>query len=294
MVTQVRSAAFLLATMLSLGPHVHAQQGHRSELLVESRVWVDGTSNREDWTVDATELRGYVVLEPAGASWAIREGRFTVTARRMISKHGVIMDRLMHGALRANAMTKERLGVGFIGSGFNTKFTLHAFTGVRDADVLGYLEPDAEERGSRSGAGARAGDRRCARRIARSRRWSPTPHRCDLAVRSQSRPDRERRGGRRRRSESGRGRLRGIACEKPLARNVAEAKRRAEAREEREAESRLPGEPALRAAGRDGAQAALGRGAALTGRPYLARAAEEHSGPHMPWFWQGSCRAAAC
>src|SRR2546426_9549412 len=21
--------------------------------------------------------------------------------------------------------------------------------------------------------------------------------------------------------------------------------------------------------------------------PYLARAAEEHSGPHMPWFWQG-------
>jgi len=29
------------------------------------------------------------------------------------------------------------------------------------------------------------------------------------------------------------------------------------------------------------------RGAALTGRPYLARAAEEHSGPHMPWFWEG-------
>src|SRR2546426_3056116 len=28
------------------------------------------------------------------------------------------------------------------------------------------------------------------------------------------------------------------------------------------------------------------RGASLTGRPYLARAAEEHSGPHMPWFWQ--------
>ena len=29
------------------------------------------------------------------------------------------------------------------------------------------------------------------------------------------------------------------------------------------------------------------RGASPTGRPYLARAAEEHSGPHMPWFWQG-------
>ena len=29
------------------------------------------------------------------------------------------------------------------------------------------------------------------------------------------------------------------------------------------------------------------RAVPLTGRPYLARAAEEHSGPHMPWFWQG-------
>jgi predicted dehydrogenase len=30
------------------------------------------------------------------------------------------------------------------------------------------------------------------------------------------------------------------------------------------------------------------RAAALTGRPYLARAAEEHSGPHRPWFWRGA------
>ncbi len=36
-----------------------------------------------------------------------------------------------------------------------------------------------------------------------------------------------------------------------------------------------------------GKQLLWDRGAALTGRPYLARAAEEHSGPHMPWFWKG-------
>jgi predicted dehydrogenase len=36
-----------------------------------------------------------------------------------------------------------------------------------------------------------------------------------------------------------------------------------------------------------GKQILWGRAAALTGRPYLARAAEEHSGPHSPWFWQG-------
>ena len=28
------------------------------------------------------------------------------------------------------------------------------------------------------------------------------------------------------------------------------------------------------------------RSGPVCGRPYLARAAEEHSGPHMPWFWQ--------
>ena len=31
----------------------------------------------------------------------------------------------------------------------------------------------------------------------------------------------------------------------------------------------------------------LAAGRAGAGRPYLARAAEEHSGPHGPWFWQG-------
>jgi hypothetical protein len=31
----------------------------------------------------------------------------------------------------------DRLGIGFIGSGFNTQFHIRAFTGVRDADVRG-------------------------------------------------------------------------------------------------------------------------------------------------------------
>jgi predicted dehydrogenase len=38
---------------------------------------------------------------------------------------------------------------------------------------------------------------------------------------------------------------------------------------------------------RRGKQIIWDRAAALTGRPYLARAAEEHGGPHSPWFWQG-------
>jgi predicted dehydrogenase len=42
----------------------------------------------------------------------------------------------------------SRLGIGFVGSGFNTKFHLRAFTGVRDADVHGIYSPtrrNAEE-----------------------------------------------------------------------------------------------------------------------------------------------------
>jgi predicted dehydrogenase len=87
--------------------------------------------------------------------------------------------------------------------------------------------------------------------------------------------------------ESGRGELRGIACEKPLARNVAEAKqvlalvKRVGVRHGY-LENQLFA-PHVEA----GRALAWARGAATTGRPYLARAAEEHSGPHMPWFWQG-------
>jgi predicted dehydrogenase len=80
----------------------------------------------------------------------------------------------------------------------------------------------------------------------------------------------------------------GVACEKPLARTVAEAKRMVE----------LVGRAGLlhgylenqvfAPALARGKEIIWRRAAAIAGRPYLARAAEEHSGPHMPWFWLGS------
>jgi len=36
----------------------------------------------------------------------------------------------------------NRLGVGFIGSGFITRFHIQSWTGVRDADVLGVYSPN--------------------------------------------------------------------------------------------------------------------------------------------------------
>ena len=40
-------------------------------------------------------------------------------------------------------MPTDRLGIGFIGSGFNARFHLQAFVGVRDADVRGVWSPNA-------------------------------------------------------------------------------------------------------------------------------------------------------
>src|SRR5258706_14369884 len=39
-------------------------------------------------------------------------------------------------------MNRDRLGIGIIGSGFNARFHMHAFLGVRDADVRGIWSPN--------------------------------------------------------------------------------------------------------------------------------------------------------
>ena len=43
-------------------------------------------------------------------------------------------------------MAADRLGVGFIGSGFNALFHLRSWVGIRDADVLGFWSPTASKR----------------------------------------------------------------------------------------------------------------------------------------------------
>jgi polyisoprenoid-binding protein YceI len=101
--TRRRFAPWLLTGALLLPSAAAAQQPQATPLLPESRVWVEGTSNREDWSVHATELHGSVSLRATTDALAIEGGSFTVPARRMASEQGVIMDRLMHGALKAAA-----------------------------------------------------------------------------------------------------------------------------------------------------------------------------------------------
>jgi predicted dehydrogenase len=78
--------------------------------------------------------------------------------------------------------------------------------------------------------------------------------------------------------------LKGVICEKPLGRNVAEARRLVELAEQAALptayfENQIFMKP-LRAQ-----LAQLAPQIATMGTPLLVRAAEEHGGPHEPWFW---------
>jgi len=188
---------------------------------------------------------------------------------------------------QTNAPTSApRLGVGFIGSGFMTRFHLQSFQAVRDADVLGIWSPNHEHASDAAklahdlGVGdARAHDSLESLVSApeidaiwivgpNHRRVEHFEEICGLI-------------------KQGKANLRAIACEKPLGRNVAEARRIVELIEDTELLHGYLENQVFTPAVARGREIIWRRGAAIAGRPYLARAAEEHSGPHNPWFWQG-------
>ena len=183
-------------------------------------------------------------------------------------------------------MSDTRLGIGFIGSGFIAKFHLQAFVGVRDADVLGIWSPNRDNAAATAalahslGVGdARAydsiGDMVADPNIDAIWLLGPNFARIENV---QEIVDA---------IESGRGTLRAIACEKPLARNVAEATQVLKLVQRVGLMHGYLENQLFAPQITTGRSLIWSRGAAATGRPYLARAAEEHSGPHMPWFWRG-------
>jgi len=181
----------------------------------------------------------------------------------------------------------DRLGIGFVGSGFNARFHILSLTSVREIDVRGVYSPN-EKNAASTAALAReldVGEARPYKSI-RDMVADPAINALWLCGPNQARIDNI--------TEivdaikSGAGTLRGLACEKPLARNVAEAKKvvdmvKSVGLATSYLENQLYSPDITR-----GKELVWARGASLTGRPYLARAAEEHSGPHMPWFWQGN------
>jgi predicted dehydrogenase len=183
-------------------------------------------------------------------------------------------------------MASNRLGIGFIGSGFIARFHLRSWQGVRDADVLGIWSPNPDNRTS---AAAYARDLR----VGDAKPYdSITDMVADPAIDALwiCGPNHKRIENMEEivdALKTGKGELVGIACEKPLARNVAEAQRVVELVEEAGVLHGYMEDQLFSPSLQRGRDIIWRRGAALTGRPYLARAAEEHSGPHAPWFWDG-------
>ena len=182
-------------------------------------------------------------------------------------------------------MANDRLGIGFIGSGFIAQFHIKSWIGVREADVRGVWSPNREhaESAAELARSLRVGD---AQAFGSIQEMVQDPAIDCIWICG---PNHKRIENMEAILEglSGGGDLIGIACEKPLARNVAEAKRVVELIDEADGlhgylEDQLFSPGLVR-----GREVTWRRAAAITGRPYLARAAEEHSGPHAPWFWQG-------
>ena len=182
-------------------------------------------------------------------------------------------------------MTSQRLGTGFIGSGFITRFHIRSLVGVRDADVRGCWSPCAEhaESAAALARGLDVGDARAFPSIealvadpAIDAVWICGPNQARVAN-LEAICEAVNAGAT----------LRGIACEKPLARTVAEAQRMLALVEQAGLRHGYLENQLFAPAVTRGRELIWRRGAALTGRPYLARAAEEHSGPHSPWFWRG-------
>lgn len=99
--TQLIRVVATLAAALLAPAGLGAQQANRLQLEPGSRVFVDGTSNKNDWTVTAQELTGWVELAAGSDALAVSGGGLRVSARRLVSEHGVIMDRLMQNALKS-------------------------------------------------------------------------------------------------------------------------------------------------------------------------------------------------
>ncbi|MCY0148527.1 Gfo/Idh/MocA family oxidoreductase [Hoeflea sp. G2-23] len=83
------------------------------------------------------------------------------------------------------------------------------------------------------------------------------------------------------------GALKAVACEKPLARTMREAEEMVRLVDAAGLNHGYLENQLFASAVERGRNIIWQRAVPTAGRPYLARATEEHAGPHEPWFWQG-------
>jgi len=183
-------------------------------------------------------------------------------------------------------MGKKRLGIGFLGGGFISRFHIQSLLGVRDVDVTGVFsktKQSAEDTASLAndlGVGPAKAFDNITEMVADpdvDAIWVCSPNYARVETFEEIANA----------VNSDKGKLIGVACEKPLGRNVAEAKKVLELTQNAGLLDGYLENQVFSPSITRGKEIIWARGAATTGRPFLARAAEEHSGPHMPWFWEG-------
>lgn len=183
-------------------------------------------------------------------------------------------------------LASEPLRIGFIGSGFIAHFHLQGLEGVRNARIAGVYSPNAAHRSAFAGSvnGLELGPCQPFESVEQMVEsgevdavWilGPNDLRLDHMRTIHSAV------------KSGRASLAGIACEKPLARNLADAREMLRLAEDAGLSHGYFENQVFTRSVERGKEIIWRRAVPSAGRPYLVRASEEHNGPHSPWFWQG-------
>jgi predicted dehydrogenase len=184
-----------------------------------------------------------------------------------------------------NAGIMAKLRVGLVGSGFIAKFHVESLVAVRHVTVNGIVSPTASHREAlaRRVDELELGPCRAYASIEPmlvsgeiDAVWILGPNDTRLACMREIH----------RLAKKGGTKLVAVACEKPLARTLPEAREMLRLAEDAGLLHGYLENQLFAAAIQRGKEIIWRRAVPLSGRPYLARAAEEHSGPHMPWFWQ--------
>lgn len=180
----------------------------------------------------------------------------------------------------------KSLAIGFVGAGFNTNFHIQSLVEVRNCHVAGVTSRtiDSAEKSAVYANGLKLGPAVAFEDLevmaadpSIEAIWINSPNDSRIAVMEAIAAGNAKRDTP----------LLGVACEKPLARNLQEARRVVEIMEDAGIPTGYLENQVFTPSVVRGKDVIWRRGAAATGRPYLARAAEEHCGPHSPWFWDG-------
>ena len=178
------------------------------------------------------------------------------------------------------------LRIGFVGSGFIARFHAKSFEAVRHAQISGVYSPTPANRDALVQAvnDAELGPCRAHASLESllvaddvDAIWLLAPNDRRLEVMAAIHAA----------VTSGRSRVRAVACEKPLGRTLAEAREVLRLAQDAGLAHGYLENQVFSTAVERGKDIIWRRAVPASGRPYLARAAEEHSGPHEPWFWQG-------